>query len=172
MRLYSYVVEHDLGFAPNPFFGYCTLAACKPDIRKAAKEGDYIVGTGTKHNDMTYAILYWMRVTEILDIDNYWAEGRFRRKRPLMNGSVAQQYGDNIYRSEIGEIVQIDSFHSQPNGVPDLANILRDTGKTTRVLVSKQFAYYGVRARAIPEELHGFIKKRPGHRSNFDMQPK
>src|SRR5712671_5339411 len=34
MRLYSYVVARDFGFAPNPFFGVCTLATCKPDIRK------------------------------------------------------------------------------------------------------------------------------------------
>jgi len=27
---YSYVLEHDTGFAPNPFFGYLTLAGCKP----------------------------------------------------------------------------------------------------------------------------------------------
>ncbi|WP_202913488.1 hypothetical protein [Acuticoccus sediminis] len=25
MRLFSYVVEHDQGFAPNPFYGVCTL---------------------------------------------------------------------------------------------------------------------------------------------------
>jgi len=27
---YSYVLEHDTGFAPNPFFKYLTLAGCKP----------------------------------------------------------------------------------------------------------------------------------------------
>ena len=25
-KLFSYVVDHDLGFAPNPFGGFCTLA--------------------------------------------------------------------------------------------------------------------------------------------------
>ncbi|MBW2740862.1 MAG: hypothetical protein JRE64_18905 [Deltaproteobacteria bacterium] len=25
-KLYSYVVDHDYGYAPNPFDGYCTLA--------------------------------------------------------------------------------------------------------------------------------------------------
>lgn len=33
--LFSYVVETDSGFAPNPFFGVCTLARCKPSIRRA-----------------------------------------------------------------------------------------------------------------------------------------
>ncbi|HWU18647.1 MAG TPA: hypothetical protein VN155_13285 [Devosia sp.] len=168
MRLYSYVVEHDLGFAPNPFHGLCTLAACKPDIRRQAQVSDYIVGTGTKHNELTFAVLYWMQVSEILEVDDYWSDDRFRRKRPLMNGSFAQRYGDNIYHRENGEIIQIDSFHSHPNGVPYPANIQRDTGKTTRILVGKRFAYYGIQARAIPDEFHGFIKKGPGHRSNFD----
>ena len=41
--LFSYVVRSDGGFAPNPFFGYCTLATCKPRIRKGALVGDWIV---------------------------------------------------------------------------------------------------------------------------------
>ncbi len=28
-KLYSYVVEHDNGHAPNPYFGVCTLCRCK-----------------------------------------------------------------------------------------------------------------------------------------------
>ena len=30
-RLCSYVVRHDKGLAPNPFWGYCTLAVCTPN---------------------------------------------------------------------------------------------------------------------------------------------
>ena len=48
MRLHSYVVARDYGFAPNPFFGVCTLATCKPKIRSAAKLGDWVMGTGSK----------------------------------------------------------------------------------------------------------------------------
>ena len=43
MELYSYVIKHDSGFAANPFCGYCTLADCKPAIRRTAKVGDWIV---------------------------------------------------------------------------------------------------------------------------------
>jgi len=51
-RLFSYVVDHDHGFAPNPCDGLCTLAKCKfgsngwKNIIELAKEGDWIVGTG------------------------------------------------------------------------------------------------------------------------------
>jgi hypothetical protein len=48
MVLHSYVVARDYGFAPNPFFGVCTLATCKPLIRRIAHIGDWIVGTGSK----------------------------------------------------------------------------------------------------------------------------
>ncbi len=44
--IHSYIVRYDSGFAPNPFYGFCTLATCKPDIRKHAQVGDWIVGTG------------------------------------------------------------------------------------------------------------------------------
>ena len=46
MKIYSYIVKRDYGFAPNPFYGYCTLATCKPVIRKHAEIGDIIVGIG------------------------------------------------------------------------------------------------------------------------------
>lgn len=39
-NLYAYAITRDLGFAPNPFHGFCTLATCKPGIRKTAKVGD------------------------------------------------------------------------------------------------------------------------------------
>ena len=44
MKIYSYIVKRDYGFAPNPFYGYCTLATCKPVIRKHAEIGDIIQG--------------------------------------------------------------------------------------------------------------------------------
>ena len=34
MIVYEYVMTSDSGFAPNPFHGACTLACCKPKIRK------------------------------------------------------------------------------------------------------------------------------------------
>ena len=46
--LFSYVVAHDGGSAPNPFWGVCTLVICKPDIRRVAQIDNWIVGTGCK----------------------------------------------------------------------------------------------------------------------------
>ena len=46
MKFYSYVIPRDFGFAPNPHFGYCTLATCKQGIRRSAHVGDWIGAFG------------------------------------------------------------------------------------------------------------------------------
>ncbi len=62
MRLYSYIVASDTGLAPNPFFGVCTLAYCKPRIRSTASECDYVVGIGPRCDGNP--VVYAMRITE------------------------------------------------------------------------------------------------------------
>ena len=47
-RLFSYTIPSDDGAAPNPFHGQCTLAICKPSIRRVAKKDDWIAGLGSK----------------------------------------------------------------------------------------------------------------------------
>lgn len=69
-KLYSYVVTHDTGFAPCPYGRYCTLAYCKPRIRKAAEEGDWVVGTGSASKRMAKKIIYAMKVTKKLVLRN------------------------------------------------------------------------------------------------------
>ena len=78
-RLFSYVVDHDYGFAPNPFGGCCTLAKCKygtskRNIVELAEVGDWIAGTGgvdlsksAGHGKLIYA----MRVDEIIPLNEY-----------------------------------------------------------------------------------------------------
>lgn len=79
-KLYSYVVEHDYGSAPNPFGGFCTLAKCKygsgskRNIVELAEAWDWIAGTGgadlkksAEHDKLVYA----MRVDEFVPLDDY-----------------------------------------------------------------------------------------------------
>ncbi|MCI0332404.1 MAG: hypothetical protein L0228_04180 [Planctomycetes bacterium] len=78
-KLYSYVVDHDLGYAPNPFGGLCTLAKCKYGSKKRnvvemADEGDWIAGTGGA--DLTKSaghgkLIYAMRVDEKIPLAEY-----------------------------------------------------------------------------------------------------
>ncbi|MEI7995930.1 MAG: hypothetical protein WCH01_13620 [Methylococcaceae bacterium] len=61
-RLFTYKVAHDGGSAPNPYNGVCTLAICKPVIRRVAKVGDVIVGLG--HGVDERRLVYCMVVEE------------------------------------------------------------------------------------------------------------
>jgi Nucleotide modification associated domain 2 len=152
-RLFSYVVRFDSGFAPNPFYGHCTLATCKPLIRKAAVTGDWIVGTGSsaKGANRGNRLVHAMRVTEATDFRSYWADPRFARKRPARRGSRKQSCGDNIYyRSDDDSMwLQLDSFHTNPDGSRKPDHVNRDTG-TDRVLISDDFYYFGGEGPEIP----------------------
>ena len=82
MKVYSYILTSDTGFAPNPFWGYCTLACCKPMIRRTASVGDWIVGLTPKA--LGHRIAYAMKVSEKITMADYWRDKRFREKRPKM----------------------------------------------------------------------------------------
>lgn len=67
MKLYSYCLRWDDGAAPNPFWGVCTLAICKPAIRRTAKVGDWVVGLGSANSpigNISDSVVYAMRVTD------------------------------------------------------------------------------------------------------------
>jgi hypothetical protein len=152
MRLYSYIVLHDMGFAPNPFHGWCTLATCKPRIRGGASVGDWIAGTGSKSKGLQGRLVYAMRVDEKVTFDQYWQDPRFQRKKPDMRGSWKYRYGDNIYhRSDVGGWDQADSRHSLDSDTPNPKHVTRDTGKDA-VLLSTHFTYWGGQGPTIPTE--------------------
>lgn len=142
MSYFSYKITRDYGFAPNPFYGYCTLACCKPHIRKKADVGDWVIGTGAIENNLLYHIIFMMKVTEKMSFEEYWNDQRFFRKRPLLNGSLKQIHGDNIYYKENEEWCQLDSHHSFHDGVLNKANLKQDLSGDF-VLVSNQFIYLG-----------------------------
>lgn len=161
MKIYSYVVARDFGFAPNPFFNYCTLATCKPSIRASAQVGDWVIGTGAKTKyDLADHLVYAMEVTEVLTFDEYWNDPRFKCKKPVLNGSLIQLYGDNIYHCRGGKWIQADSHHSREKGKPNLNNIRRDTtGDRNRVLISyEKFVYHGRSAIPVPNKFRPYKK--------------
>jgi len=91
--LFSYVVDHDLGYAPNPVGGLCTLAYCKfsqsgkRNLVEMAEEGDWVVGTGGQSHESAGngKLIYAMRVT---------------RKIPLVRYLTSPQYADRADRFE------------------------------------------------------------------------
>lgn len=171
MRIYSYVVRYDIGFAPNPFYGWCTLATCKQDLRRTARVGDWIIGTGSKAHGAAGRIVYAMSVDEVLTFQAYWDDPRFVRKRPNRYGNIKRVYGDNIYHREpSGEWIQEDSRHSLMDGRPNQGHISRDTSADA-VLVSQRFTYWGSRGPVIPQELRkgdrDLVQPGQGYRCHF-----
>jgi|SRR5208283_662082 len=175
MKLYSYVVARDYGFAPNPFFGVCTLATCKPAIRKHAQVGDWVVGTGSKGYGLEGRLVYAMKVAETCTFDQYWRDPRFRQKKPNLRGSLKQAFGDNIYHhSKAGKWIQESSHHSLANGHPNSANIEHDT-KSPRVLVGAEFAYWGGEGLLIPARFRqkgglNVCCQHPGYKCEFPVR--
>jgi hypothetical protein len=73
-RLFTYTTRVDDGAAPNPFRGMCSLAICKPGIRRVAKKGDWVVGLGSKNahsGDLSNRLVYAMRVEDVLSLEAY-----------------------------------------------------------------------------------------------------
>ena len=151
--LFTYVLRWDSGFAPNPYFGICTLATCKPGIRKSAEPGDWVAGIGSIQNQHEGRLVYAMRVEEKLSFDEYWSDPRFAEKKPNLEGSREQRCGENIYhQTPDGEWAQEAGLHSCTDCSPNHYHMNRDTSVPS-VLTSESFAYFGADAKEIPEKL-------------------
>jgi hypothetical protein len=174
VKLHSYVVARDYGFAPNPFFGVCTLATCKPGIRRVAEIGDWVVGTGSKRRKRDRNIVYAMRVTGAMTFDQYWAHPRFQAKKPNLRGSKKQAFGDNIYcrHAQTKRWCQANSHHSMPDGSANRSNVVADI-KADRVLISDDFVYWGGSGPSIPQKFLKYgipsisLCAGRGHKVNF-----
>lgn len=151
-RVYSYKLSRDYGFAPNPFHGICTLATCKPQIRKGAQVGDIVIGCGSKELKMLGKIIFAMRISEKMTFQQYWDDPRFAVKKANFLSSNAAAYGDNIYHIGDDGWIQEDSHHSYDGGVVNPDNLKRDVG-SDNVLVGMDFIYWGSNAPVMPANL-------------------
>lgn len=155
MNCFRYKLEHDYGFAPNPFHGTLSLATCKGDIRNNnhIQIGDWIIGLGSVAMGNLNHLLFAMKLEEKITFDEYWEDIRFQNKKPILNGTLVQIYGDNVYHTnpETGDIIQENCAHSNEDGTINKQHFDRDVaGKY--VLLSKNFYYFGDHAPLIPEK--------------------
>lgn len=167
-RIYSYVVRYDSGFAPNPFGEYCTLATCKPRIRKKIIVGDWVVGTGSVENIGNKKLIYAMKVEEKIAFEQYYIDKRFSYKIPdWFSSDKIKKVGDNIYFKDPKDVYhQKPSKHSNKDGSEN-EELKRHDLSGEFVLISKLFYYFGKNAMEIPKEVQDIIKKGPGHKCNF-----
>ena len=159
MKLYSYIVVHDSGFAPNPFWGYCTLACCKPSIRRSARRGDWVLGLSQRNKGNK--VIFAMEVTEdSLTFARYHNDRRFEDKIPAMSRTeIVHRCGDNIYQPTPSGYKQLPNpYHSEQEKDHDLGG--------RNVLVSDHFYYLGSESVPLPDDLTELIAGR-GHKCNF-----
>jgi len=165
-RLFSYTIRIDDGAAPNPFRGMCSLAICKPMIRRVAKPGDWIAGLGSRRapsGDLTARLVYAMRVDETLSLADYdkHAPSRWPDRIPnVASANLCDRLGDCIYDFSSGDPVQRQGVHGPLNQTTDLS------GKN--VLISKHFYYFGSRACPLPDHLLAICHQNQGHRSDLN----
>ena len=165
MKLYSYVVKCDTGFAPNPFYRYCTLAACTPNhMGICPQKGDWIIGTGAvaKGNRLIYA----MQVSDKMPFDQYYKNPSFERKKPVIESKdYRRRCGDNIYyRDKAGH------WQQHPSSFHNTKNQKKQDLKHPYVFIAKRFCYFGCKAKKIPREYNNLIWKRQGVKCFHDPE--
>jgi len=144
-RLCTYVVREDTGLAPNPFWGWCTLAVCTPNrMGVRLRTGDVIAGSLTKARG--HAFLFAMIVDEVLDLDAYFHDRRFNKKKPDLRGDWMARCGDNFYSRGLNGWVQ----HKNPWHWGEQYK-LRDTRHAV-AFAGERFWYRGQLATALPME--------------------
>lgn len=172
-KLFSYRIPWDGGSAPNPFWGCCTLAICKPRIRQAATVDDWVVGTGSAVSplgDISNKVVYAMRVTDKKTMKEYdeFTRSKLSRKIPLLTSSDPRRHsGDSIYDYSVpNDAIPYPALrpgvHGESNRETDLNG--------GYVLLSTYFFYFGDQPVTLPEEFMGIVKKGPGHKTISDQQ--
>jgi putative DNA base modification enzyme with NMAD domain len=171
-KLYSYVIKYDAGSAPNPFWGTCTLAICKPAIRRTAQVGDWVIGTGSKNSkcndlhtyDLSDSIIYAMKVTRKLTMQEYdqLCITNIPQKIPIWKTKDwRHKVGDSIYDYSQSRIPSIRrSVHDEGSRKRDLGGL--------NVLLSNHFYYFGEEAQPMPPSFKSLIAKTQGHLINRD----
>lgn len=163
-RLFTYTIPVDDGAAPNPFRGVCTLAICKPGIRRSAEKGDWVAGLGSRNapsGDLGGRLVYAMRVDEVVTMKEYdeSAPHRWPHRVPNINSlDLSERLGDCIYNFIGIQPVLRPSVHGPQNIATDL------DGKN--VLISEHYYYFGSRAIGVPEHLSPIIHQTQGYKSN------
>jgi hypothetical protein len=160
MTLFSYCIPTDDGAAPNPFWDVCTLAICKPVIRRTAKIGDWVVATGSTRLGFQNQVVYAMKVTNIMTLseyDEYCNESLTNKVPDWNNNDLKRKLGDCIYDFSTSNSVLRKSVHHE-------GNIKTDEGGKN-VLLSDHFYYFGSIPVPLPGNLQQIVKQGQGHKS-------
>ncbi len=157
MDLFTYIISTDSGFAPNPFWGVCTLALCKPQIRLYARVGDWVAGFASKVRGN--GLIYAMEITEKMTLGEYFefARANLPGKVPKVRYKDRREWlGDAQYDFSTDPPTQLNGRHKPEHRRRDL------NGRF--VLLSRNYLYFGNQTVKVPERLAEVIPNTQGHR--------
>lgn len=157
--LCTYTVATDSGLAPNPFWGWCSMAVCTPNYQNVKLEmGSWLVGFLSR--DRGNRLLYAMQVCEVIDRDAYFRDKRFLKKKPVIAGGWKQRCGDNFYwQDEQHAWERLESPHH------DGSMMEKDT-RNRAVFLAKRFFYFGEAAPQVPDRFRSLVHVRGCKRSH------
>ena len=126
MTIFRYVLRYNTGLAPCFQFGLFSLALCKPNIRKSAKVGDWLLGyASTKGGREKNRLLYAAKITKIVTMGVYMGREPAR--------------ADQIYSRDGAGKFQ----HNGRSEHHKTAEAQTRDWSCNRVLLSKKFRYFG-----------------------------
>jgi hypothetical protein len=170
IRLISYKLANDSGFAPNPFWGVLTLATCKPKIRESKLKGDWIAGFTSRqlNGDPVHfeRLIYLMQVTDKMLISEYWNNPTYEKKKPIRDAGLKNSVGDNIYMPLVEVPMSPDDFKQIPNRSHKEKNKIKYLSGRY-VLISKKFWYFGNKPVDIPHELRPSVPAGQSSQGNW-----
>ena len=164
MRLFSYKMTVDAGFAPNPWWGILTLATCKPQIRRTKRPSDWIAGFTSLRlcGDPVgeERLVFLMQVAEKLPVADYFRDSRFRskipRRRPVGDPSLARDrrvlLGDNLYEPLTKVPKSYADYRQVRNPSHGPQDVERDLSGQY-VLIATRFVYFGSEAIRLPKRV-------------------
>ncbi|HEU4573982.1 MAG TPA: hypothetical protein VFS36_03195 [Chitinophagaceae bacterium] len=150
MKLYSYIVKSDTGLAPNPFWGKLTLNVCKPDIRRTASEGNWVIGTGSKNVksksgkiiDYSGKLVYAMKVTSKMSMKEYddYCNQELKKKIPFPDKKDWRRVlGDCIYDFSTGTVPRLRKLlHNENDKDTDLGGKIHFSQTTFIISEARQ----------------------------------
>lgn len=164
-KICSYIVKYDVGLAPNPFWGYCTLAVCTPNHQGAKLlKDDWIIGISPKEDGNR--LVYLMQLTEQpMHFNQYYSDKRFQNKKPNKRGNYKEIVGDNFYFLGENKIWKQHStlLHN------DIESFNQDT-EYPYVFISKNFSYLGNKRIPLNKDYEKFIYARQGIKYFYDIE--
>lgn len=157
--IYIYPLSYDTGFAPNPYGGILTFGCCMSNIRRLIKEGDILIGVGSKRLDDILnenniklrktdgKILYIAFITKKMTHIEYskFVTKNISRDMNIKVPSFKHKSGDSIYNfTEEGKIGLLPNLHLKKswNDEEKLMSTVKDD-ISEDVLLSTHYVYFG-----------------------------